>query len=34
LKAVEKELEKHGLLDWLFSSNLIGIGSDGAASLL
>jgi hypothetical protein len=34
LKAVEKELEKHGLLDQLSSSNLIGIGTDGAASLL
>jgi hypothetical protein len=34
LKAVEKELEKHGILDWLSSSNLIGIGNDGAASLL
>jgi hypothetical protein len=34
LKAVEKELEKHGLLDWLSPSNLIGNGTDGAATLL
>jgi hypothetical protein len=34
LKAAEKELEKHGLLDWLSSNNLIGIGTDGAISLL
>jgi hypothetical protein len=33
LKAAEKEVEKHELLDWLPSSNLIGIGTDGAASL-
>jgi hypothetical protein len=33
LKAVEKELEKHRLLDWLSSSNLIGIGTGGAALL-
>jgi hypothetical protein len=34
LKTVEKELEKHELLNWLSFSNLIGIGTDGAASLL
>jgi hypothetical protein len=28
------QLEKHGLLDWLSSSNQIGIGTDGAAFLL
>jgi hypothetical protein len=31
---LEKELEKHVLLNWLSSSNLIGIGTDGAASRL
>jgi hypothetical protein len=34
LKAAEKELEKHGLLNWLSSSNLTGISTDDAASLL
>jgi hypothetical protein len=34
LKTVKKELEKHGLLYWLPSCNLIGIDTDNAASLL
>jgi hypothetical protein len=33
LDAVEKELEKHGFLNWLLSSHLIGISTDGAASI-
>jgi hypothetical protein len=34
LDAIQKELEKHRLLVWLSSYKLIGIGTDGAASMI
>ncbi|XP_040177111.1 zinc finger protein 862-like [Rana temporaria] len=34
LEAITKELKTHGLSDWLFSNKLIGIGTDGAASMI
>jgi hypothetical protein len=34
METTVKELEKHGHLDLLFSSNLLGIGPDGAENLI
>lgn len=34
MEALEKELEKLGISEWLSGSKLVGIGTDGAASLL
>jgi hypothetical protein len=32
LDAIQKELDEHGLLDWLSSCKLIGTGNDGTAN--